>query len=214
MIDLPGSQNGDILKGYSMLLYFAGSFILNEPSDSCIRDLASQDIFRKMPVSSKNPGFMMACSFLNSINSDSAPEFDEILADHLRLFGGGGETLAPPYESVYRSPDHLMNQESAMEVRHIYRTYGWQSSLRGIVPDDHLGIELQFLNLLLEKYSEIEDGVCHKEISSDIKKFIGNHLKPWINDWNRDVQSHAVSSFYKGIGYLVASSVQDIYHLV
>jgi len=207
-------NNSDLLKGYSMLLYFAGSFVLNEPSEDCIQDLVTEDIFKKMPVSSNNPNYILASSFLNNLNSSRELGFDRILADHLNLFGGSGTTLAPPYESYYMSKNHLLNQEQAREVNHIYRTYGWVSSLSGTIPDDHIGIELQFLNLMLEKYYELDDGACYRELSSDIKKFIELHIQPWIKDWNNDVQQNAISDFYKGIGYLVVACTQDVYHLV
>jgi len=207
-------NNSDILKGYSMLLYFAGSFILNEPTESCIRDLVTEDIFKKMPVSSNNPNYILASSFLNNLNSSNEINYDHILADHLNLFGGSLTTMAPPYESYYMSKDHLLNQEQALEVNHIYRTYAWESALQGKVPDDHIGIEIQFLNLMLEKIHEIEDEACYRELSSDIKKFIDKHIQPWIREWNKDVQQNALSDFYKGIGYLVVACTQDVYHLV
>jgi TorA maturation chaperone TorD len=207
-------NNSDILKGYSMLLYFAGSFILNEPSEECIRDLVAEDIFKKMPVSSNNPNYVLASSFLNQLNSNNKIAYDAILADHLNLFGGSGESMAPPYESYYRSREHLLNQQQAMEVRNIYRSYGWKSSAEGNIPDDHLGIEIQFLNLMLEKYIAIEDNACHRELQKDIKKFIDNHIKPWIRDWNADIQQKAISDFYRGVGYLVVACTQDVYYLV
>ncbi len=207
-------NNSDILKGYSMLLYFAGSFILNEPTEDCIKDLVSEDIFKKMPVSSNNPNYILATSFLNNINSSSNIAYDDILADHLNLFGGTGISLAPPYESYYRSKEHLLNQKPATEVKNIYRSYGWKSSLEGQIPDDHLGIEIQFLNLMLEKYYELEDKACKRELQKDIRKFIEIHIQPWIKDWNNDIQQNAISDFYKGAGYLVVACTQDVYFLV
>jgi TorA maturation chaperone TorD len=207
-------NNSDILKGYRMLLYFAGSFVLNEPTENSIQDLVAEDIFKKMPVKSNNPNYILASSFLNNINSSKEIAFDEILADHLNLFSDTGIKKAPPYESYYRSEDHTLNQESAREVNHTYRTYGWVSALGGEVSDDHIGIELQFLNLMLEKYFELDDGACHRELTKDIKKFIELHIQPWIKLWNHDIQQNALSDFYKGVGYLVVACTQDIYILV
>lgn len=207
-------NNSDVLKGYSMLLYFAGSFILNEPTEGCIKDLVAENLFTKMPVSSNNPNYILASSFLNNLNSSKKVAYDAILADHLNLFGGSGDSQAPPYESYYMSKEHLLNQEQTLEVKNIYRSYGWKSSVEGQIPDDHIGIEIQFLNLMLEKYSELDDEACHLELQKDIKKFIEKHIQPWIRDWNNDIQQSAISDFYKGVGYLVVACTQDIYHLV
>ncbi|MEZ5010497.1 MAG: molecular chaperone TorD family protein [Bacteroidales bacterium] len=206
--------NDDILKAYSMLLYFSGSFILDQPQESCIYDLASSNIFKKMPVESSNPNFILASSYLNRIDRNAIIDYEAILNDHLKLFGGLGSPKAPPYESVYLSEEHLVFQQQTLEVRKIYESYGWRSSLNGKVPDDHLGIELQFLNLLLEKYHEIDDTICHKELATDINKFIDLHLSKWIFEWNKNLQEHARSDFYKGIGYLVIACVQDIKSIV
>lgn len=213
MIKYDGS-NDDILKGYSMLLYFSGSFILNQPQESCISELASSNIFRKMPLESSNPNFLLAASYLKKIDKHSLVNYEKILDDHLKLFGGMGSPKAPPYESVYMSDEHLMYQKQTTEVKRIYETYGWRSSLNGKVPEDHLGIELQFLNLLLEKYHEIDDSICHNELSKDINKFIDIHLITWIHQWNRNIQQHAASDFYKGIGYLVVACIEDVKTIV
>ncbi|TFH36931.1 MAG: hypothetical protein E4G95_05245 [Bacteroidia bacterium] len=213
MINYDGSNN-DILKGYCMLLYFSGSFVLNQPQESCIHDLASSNIFKKMPLASSNHNFIMASAYLNKIDDRALIDYEEILNDHLRLFGGLGTPKAPPYESVYLSEEHLMFQKPMLEVKRTYETYGWRSSLNGKVPEDHLGIELQFLNLLLEKYHEIEDGICHNELATDIKKFIDQHLSKWVHLWNRDLQENAASDFYKGIGYLIVASVEDIKSII
>ncbi|MEE4116496.1 MAG: molecular chaperone TorD family protein [Marinilabiliaceae bacterium] len=213
-------ENSDILKGYSMLLYFAGSFILNEPSEECIQDIAAGDLFRKLPVKSKNPNYILASSFLNNINKKSVQDFDEILADYLTLFGSSGFPQAPPFESYYTESGKV-RQDHVPGVHYTYNAYGWQAqpacrqgSGSESVPEDHLGIELQFLNLLIEKKYDTEDDICRKELTRDTRKFIDNHLRPWLSDWNRRMQSSAISNFYKGIGYLVLACVQDVYHLV
>jgi len=206
-------DNNNILKGYTMLMYFAGSFILNEPQESCINDLASSNIFRRMPLKSDNANYIIATSFLNHINDTGEMNYHEIKNDYLALFGGASKTLAPPYESVYLSDGHLINQKQIAEVRYIYKTYGWYSPAISKIPEDHLGIELQFLNLLIEKYFDMEDGICKKEIKTDIRKFIETHLVSWVSDWNRDIQKNASTNFYRGIGYLVTACIQDLYSI-
>ena len=208
------NDNDNILKGYSMLLYFGGSFILGQPEESSVFELASSDIFKKMPVRSHNPNFILASSFLNKVNENGELDYESILDDHLKLFGGMGVAKAPPYESVYLSHDHLMNQEQTLQVKRIYQTYAWNPSLNGKIPEDHLGIELQFLNMLLEKFIEIDDGVCKREVHTDMIKFIDNHIIKWLPEWNTNLQQNAVSPFYKGIGYLILASIQDVRSLL
>jgi len=204
-----GNEN-NFFAAYNLLLSFAGSFILNEPKSGCISDLIEMDLFKKLPVDSDNPKFLMASGYLRKINPDRPLDYDEIINDHLELFGNKGKTLAPPYGSVYMSADSIINDTSSLEVRKIYYAYGWKSELEGKVPDDHLGIELQFINLLLDKYPRLEDDICRNEVKKDLKKFIRLYISPWIYRWNKDLQKNAESDFYKGLGYLIVSSVEDI----
>ena len=58
------NENHNILKGYNLLLYFAGSMIMYEPNEECIVDFWKQGILTKLPVSSSNPNFAKAASQL------------------------------------------------------------------------------------------------------------------------------------------------------
>ena len=201
----------NFFTAYNMLLSFAGSFILYQPERDCINDIIEMDLFKKLPVNSDNPKFIHAASYLRKINTEHPLDYDLIINDHLELFGGKGHAPAPPYSSVYMSPDHIMNDTVSIETGKIYNAYGWTSKLKGEIPDDHLGVELQFINLLLNKYTELEDDVCRREIRTDLLKFIGTYINPWISEWNRSVQEHAETDFYKGIAYLITSGMEDIY---
>ncbi|MBS0010704.1 MAG: molecular chaperone TorD family protein [Bacteroidales bacterium] len=201
----------NFFTAYNMMLSFAGSFILYQPETDCISDLIAMDLFRKLPVESDNPKFIRAASYLRKIDSEHPLDYDEIIKDHLELFGGKGKAVAPPYSSVYMSKDNTMNGNVSLEVRKVYNSYGWKSSFEGNIPDDHLGIELQFISLLLNKYPELEDEICRKEIRKDLIRFVEAYIHPWINKWNRSVQEYSESDFYKGIGYLTVAAVEDIY---
>lgn len=204
----------NLFKAYNLLLTFAGSFLLYQPHKGCINDLVEVDLFKKFPVDSDNPKFIRALSLLRDIDHDHPLDYDQVIEDHLELFGGKGKPLAPPYSSVYLSADHIMNDKASTEVRKLYYAYGWKSRFEGEIPDDHLGIELQFINLLLDKYPELEDEVCITEVSKDLVKFIDKYINPWINRWNESIQKNARSKFYKGIGYLTVSGIEDVYSMI
>jgi TorA maturation chaperone TorD len=130
--------------------------------------------------------------------------------DYLDLFAGTGNPLAPPYESVYRSKDHLMFDKQTSEVREFYNSYGWESKFKANIPDDHLGIEMLFLTLMIEKYLEFEDKTCEDEMKNEIRRFIDQHLLSWIPEWNAHLQEHSKTMGYKGIGNLVYACIEDI----
>lgn len=203
--------NDNFFTAYNLMLSFAGSFILYQPETDCVSDFVEKDLFKKLPVESDNPKFIRAAALLRKIDHDHPLDYEEIKNDHLELFGGMGPSLAPPYSSVYMSEDHIMNGPLTMEVQKLYHAYGWKSRFEGKIPDDHLGIQLQFINLLLNKYAELDDEVCRKEIRTDLVRFIDSYINPWINDWNKAVQEHAESDFYKGLALLITSGLEDIF---
>jgi putative dimethyl sulfoxide reductase chaperone len=203
-----------VLKGYNMLLYFAGTMIMFDPSRECIHDFWTQGILKSLPVSSHNPRFIEAASLLRQSVADRSTNIKIMKEDYLSLFVGTGNPLAPPYESVYRSKDHLMFDQQSTEVREFYKSYGWESKFKGKIPDDHLGIELLFLTLLIEKYLELDDEACENEMKNEIRRFIDQHILSWIPQWNNNIQEYSKTIGYKGIGTLIYACIEDIYGLL
>jgi len=204
----------NILKAYNMMLYFAGTMIMYDPSHECIYDFWTQGMIKSLPVTSSNPEFLKAAAQLRNSIGDSNSSHTAMTDDFLKLFSGIGKPLAPPYESVYMSGERLLNGRKTEEVRHFYNSYGWESQFRDEIPDDHLGIELLFLTLMIEKYLELDDEACHTEMRNEIKRFMNEHILNWVPEWNQDVQEHARTLSYKGIASLVHACVKDIYGIM
>jgi TorA maturation chaperone TorD len=204
------SKRTNVLKGYNMLLYFSGTMIMFDPSQECILDFWTKGVLKNLPVTSDNPRFILAASQLRQSAGDAIDNINIMREDFLELFAGTGNPLAPPYESVYRSRDHLMFDKQTSEVREFYNSYGWESKFKGNIPDDHLGIEMLFLTLMIEKYLEFEDKTCEDEMKNEIRRFINQHLLSWIPEWNSHLQEHSRTMGYKGIGNLLYACIEDI----
>ena len=214
MIKEIGKEDHNILKAYNMMLYFAGTMIMWDPSNECIHDFWTQGILKSLPVTSRNPRFLKAAAQLRSSLSDETSVHERMKDDYLALFTGKGTPLAPPYESVYMNNDRLLYGKQTGEVRDFYRSYGWESSFKNQLPDDHLGIELLFLTLMIEKYLDLDDDVCQSEMRNEIKRFINAHLFTWLPRWNEDIQKNSVTMSYKGIGTLIYACIEDIYQIM
>jgi putative dimethyl sulfoxide reductase chaperone len=208
------NKQANVLKGYNMLLYFSGTMIMFDPSQECIHDFWTRGILKTLPITSNNPRFVLAASQLRESVGDTTHDIKSMKKDYLELFEGTGRPLAPPYESVYKSKDHLMFERQTTEVREFYSSYGWVSKFKGNIPDDHLGIEMLFLTLMIEKYLEFDDKTCEDEMKNEIRRFINLHLLSWIPEWNKHLQEHSKTMGYKGIGNLVYACVEDIYGLM
>jgi TorA maturation chaperone TorD len=205
------SSSHNLLKGYNMLLYFAGSMIMYEPNEECIVDFWQRGIIRRLPVTSNNPNFALAASQLRNSCIDRLQCLKNLQKDFGRLFEGHGHPLAPPVESYYRTESLSGKQRSS--VTEFYESYGWTSKYKGVIPDDHLGIELLFLTILVEKYLSMDDQVCLIEIRNEIRRFIDTHIYSWLHLWNEKMQKNSETVCYKGVSTLIYACIQDIYSL-
>jgi TorA maturation chaperone TorD len=204
-------ENHNIFKAYNLLLYFAGSMVMYEPNEECIIDFWQQGMISKLPVSSSNPNFAKAASQLRESCDDKSLCLQMLREDYNRLFVSEKGPLAPAFESIYVSDTEV--RQNASNVTDFYNSYGWVSKYKGKVKDDHLGIELLFLTILVEKYLVLDDQACIVEMRNEIRRFIDRHLLSWIRRWNIKMQESAFTLCYKGIATLIYACIEDIYSL-
>ncbi len=208
------SHDKNVLKGYNMLLYFAGSMIMYKPSEECITDFWKNGTLKKLPVSSSNPNFIKAASQLRESCSDSTICGKMLQEDFTRLFARKEMPLAPLFETSYQNSKMHMPGKSFTSVSEFYNSYGWNSRFKDKINDDHLGIELLFLTILVEKYLELDDEACRIEMRKEIRRYISQHILTWIGEWNKKIQEHSNTLCYKGIGTLIYACVEDIYSIM
>src|SRR5664280_720760 len=205
------SHDNNMLKGYNLLFYFAGSMIMHEPSEECIVDFWEKGILKNLPISSSNPNFIKAASQLRDSFSDRYIFGKLLHEDYLRLFARQLPALAPAYESQYNKKIIARSGYDSSSVTEFYNSYGWQSKFKGKIDDDHLGIELLFLTLLIDKYLVLDDEACHGEMRNEIRRFINHHILSWVPEWNKKVQTYANTLSFKGIGNLILACSEDIF---
>ena len=200
----------NILKGYNLLFYFAGSMIMHEPSEECIVDFWEKGILKNLPVSSSNPNFIKAASQLRDSFVDKSTFGKMLHEDFLRLFTVN--VLAPAYESRYNNNISENNDFHHQKVTEFYNSYGWKSKFRGRIDDDHLGIELLFLTIMIDKYLLLDDEACRGEMRKEIRRFINSHVLSWVPFWNNRIQNNANTLSFKGIGNLILACSEDIFN--
>lgn len=206
------NDNNSLLKGYNLLLYFTGSMIMYEPVEECVNDFWTNGILATLPVNSKNPRFITAASLLRESCKDKTTCTNLLKEDYKRLIAGSEMPLAPPVNSFY---SHIIQKNVQSEsVSDFYNAYGWRFRSRYNIPDDHLGIELLFVTLLIDNYLSLDDEACLKEMRHEIRRFVEKHLFPFISEWNELMQKNAETICYKGISLLIFACVEDIYNLM
>ncbi len=209
-MDSDGRENY-IIKAYTMLLYFAGSMIMYEPTEECISDFWKNGMIRNLPVSSSNPTFIKAAAQLRESCKNTEICWMMLRDDFRRLFESKETGLAPAYESFYPPEKSNIGIKKQMSASEFYSSYGWKPRFRTISEEDHLGIELLFLTWLLEKFTFLDDDACRREMKSEIARFIDTHLLSWLPEWNRKMQEASETLCYKGIGTLILAVSEDLY---
>jgi len=146
----------------------------------------------------------------------------DLAVDYARVFLGAGTlentAAAYPYESVYTSTERLIMQDARDQVLTMYRHFGLDKDENLNMPEDQLGLELEFMAYLCneckqalneENYSKAE-----KFIDAQVT-FLKEHLLNWVPALCNDIDKCAESKFYLSIskmtsGYLTLD--QEILH--
>jgi len=183
---------------------------LQEPSKKFIKLLIEGEIIQAFPFADRNAALGKAIDrivqYLKQPDALSRKKCESLHWDYTRMFIGPGKIPAPPWESIYRDADHLYFSQETQEVRNAYRKYNLLPKDFGHEPDDHLGLELDFLHKLCEmawEKAKSADETGLVEILNDQKAFLDEHLLKWVPDWTRDVVKSAETDFYKGMAQLL-----------
>jgi TorA maturation chaperone TorD len=145
----------------------------------------------------------LAAEIMHLGRDDTA--WDGVRRQYLRLFVGPYHVPAPPYESVYSTPQRLVMQEPATEVRRAYAEAGFTVRRRDEVPDDHLACELEFAGLLLARalLAGVADPALKAQSWESYLAFLTSHPLRWVPDLCRDIQAAKPGEFFEAFcGFL------------
>ena len=183
------------LTAYFRLL---GSLLYNEPTSNVINMLKNDEVFSELPFATKNKPVAEGRELMEAwLNSAPAEELtDNARSDFMRLFIGPGKVLAPPWGSVYMSVDKLIFTEETLNVRRYYERNGRIVKEKHHEPDDHIGLELEFIADLLENNQ-----------TDTVRDFVGKYVIPWVSKWNDDIQKHARTDYYRGLANMAVGGV-------
>ncbi|MBI2894006.1 MAG: molecular chaperone TorD family protein [Deltaproteobacteria bacterium] len=122
---------------------------------------------------------------------------EAIRRDYVALFVGPRKKLAPPWESVYRSPGRLVMQEPEREVVRAFAEQRVGFEGMGQKPADHIALELQFVALLLERSA-------HKRAArAALRRFLDQHILQWVPAFAADVRKHAKTDLWRAAGQVL-----------
>jgi len=196
------------------VLYFLSDAYLNSPRTEVMETLRSGGLLESWPLDRNQPDTADGLDRLKRFFTDWSPDQMSILEDdYTRLFVGVGKTLAPPYESVYLSEEHILFERETLEVREWYAKYGLRVPQLHVVPDDHIGYELFFVARLKERAASLLD--CGEteaaaDVIGDSQRFVEAHPHRWAGMLVNRIMEHARTDFYAAIGLLTRSVLEGM----
>jgi TorA maturation chaperone TorD len=201
------------LTAFDLAFGFLSKAFYEAPTADLIRSLADTDAFADWPLDATDRHTQTGLELLREFTAHWSDEtLPDLAWDYTRLFIGPGPVLAPPWESVYLSREHLLFDQQTLEVRQAYACYGLQAPRLNSEPDDHLGLELAFLvhlgslGLNALQAGQLDDLAGHLDA---FKAFLKDHLLRWAPQCLGLVIARANTDYYRGIAYLALGSLEQ-----
>ena len=135
-----------------------------------------------------------------------------VATEYAELFVGPRAPLAPLYESVYVGAVHRLNTNVTMQVRRFYEQCGMRVVKRDTVPNDHIGLELEFMAQLTAREADaLESGDAGEasRLCSTQLDFLQNHLGAWVDAFASRVSGAYCADYYDAWGRFVQSFVSE-----
>jgi len=116
-----------------------------------------------------------------------------LLDDYQKLFVGPDHILVPLWESVYRTKDKIIFDETELEIRRLYNKSGLD--VKKTEPADHLSLELAFMARVCAEVSANEtfkmDEILVKQF-----EFLKEHLLKWTPSFVEKVNENSSTEFW------------------
>lgn len=174
-----------VLDSYAAAFCILGALHLSPPDQGVVKDFLSLADQWPLPLTSEGA---QALENLRSELSGDRSEDDiyAIWSEQNDLYGITGSAQLPPFESVHRCSDGLVFDQETVEVRHYYGAMGFQAPHLGKEPDDHIGLEMDFVSKCLLKAAD--DFARGKQEQGQqtlgvLCRFSGEHLLTWAPDF-------------------------------
>lgn len=210
------SQNTELaaLNRYRAQLYrFLSRVYILEVDETLLSQMKQLDFPQDPASADLKSGYQLLADCVARYGGSDVIDLE---VDYARIFlaAGVAQGLAAfPYESVYTSKKHLMNQEASSDVHILYAAKGRKAREDMYrIPDDHIGLEFEYMAELCEEAAKAaEDGADAKaeESQKEQKEFFLQHLNRWVPIFAGDVAKYAQTDFYKAIAKITRGFIGE-----
>lgn len=207
----------DTLTGQTLFFGVLAKLVYEYPEKNWVESLIAEDVFAEAPFASGNAdvaaGLTLMQKWCAAHRELSMEEFDVLRGDFTHLFLGPAKAPATPWESVYFSDERLIFQKETLDVRQWYARFGLELIRLHQEPDDHIGLELEFLAHLAKlgvQALEANDSQRFDELLQAQREFLAAHPIKWAMYWCRLVEKNAHTDFYRAVALLTRGSLTEL----
>ena len=139
---------------------------------------------------------------------------ERVRRDHIKLFVGPEQLLAPPYGSVYLDAQHEIMGPSTLDAARLYQAAGMLKAPSLKEPPDHVRVELDFMHRTIERTLEAVHAEAWDEAEGLIEvqiAFLQNHLSRWVTPFAKVLRTGAATGFYRHAAGALEAFVRQEY---
>lgn len=199
----------ELLQAYTALFLFLGGSVSMTPGESGLPHLCDAGLLRNLPVESNNSSFGKASRLLKSPCPYKQQCNHTVTNNYGALLSCDSEAEAYPAASHWRN-NGTTTEEHHRHLNQLYSRYGYTRASDDNLEPDHLGIELLFANLLIEKYLTEDDFGIREMIRKELLAFISTEMLTWLPRWAEQVSLKSVTKCYTGISGLIIGGIEDV----
>lgn len=194
------------LKSESVVLDVLRRLFLEGPTQALLEALADIDAADlELPAQQVEALGLMSAAAASDQDQGTARCLD-LQVEFARLLVGPAEPPALPYASCYLSPSQGLMTDETLAVREGYLKAGLVVQQLHRIPDDHLGIELEFLFFLTNAAAQAAssgDGETVVRRLAERQSFIEQHFSCWVPTFVERLMRATEEPFFHGAGRLV-----------
>lgn len=211
-----------LLTARRLTYHILGSAFLHIPTQSQIDAFSKENLFEDFPLNLETESFQAGIKQLtlwaNQISPDNKAEIlTQLKEDYDALFVGPDHLPAPPWESVYLTAERLTFGPPTLAVRKFFRRFGLEYGLKNTEPDDHFGLEMEFMAELIQRQNRALD-LDRQEEAQELAQaqltFLQDHLLKWADQFTADVIRHARTEYFQGMARIAIAYLNWDYHLL
>lgn len=133
---------------------------------------------------------------------------EDIQVEYTRLFIGPQEPPVLLYASCHLLPTQSVMSEETLAVRDAYGKSGLVVERLNSLPDDHLGVELEFLFALTRAAADADDVTETIRLVAERGEFIQRHLAGWGGQVADEIAKESQHPFFHALALLLRTCLK------